>query len=149
MAIAITNLRGNCLIVARNLDDLNLVLPHHGLYDSTAGQKHEISDSEFDQVRFREKILTFDGTSLNYADSNFSMENEEDLTAHIADQKKVLDNILEAPRFGEGTLKTDAQNYRTALDNLDISSVTYPFTKTLERHMSDLGHTVVSSLQYK
>jgi len=149
MAIAITNLRGNCLIVARNLDDLNAVLPHHGLYDSAAGQKHEISESEFDQVRFREKILTFDGTSLNYADNDFSMPDEENLTAHIEDSKKILDNILAAPRFGEGALKTDAQSYRAELDNLDISSVTYPFTKTLERHMSDVGHTVVSSLQFK
>ena len=64
MAIAITNLRGECILIARNTDDMNKAMPHNELYDSAAGQKHDISESEFTQIQQAEKNLRFDGTSF-------------------------------------------------------------------------------------
>ena len=94
MAIAITNLRGNCIMIARDIDELNWVYPSHGLYEH---------------------------------------------------QKNLLKGKIE--NKSDHPLKTAAETYLTALENIDISSFSYPFTTTLEKHMSDQGHTVVSSLQ--
>ena len=145
MAIAITNLRGECILIAKNTDDMNLAMPHNGLYDSAAGQKHDISESEFTQVQQAEKHLKFDGTSLVYEDVNMSFNNEQALITYINIHKTDLEKKV--IYLNEGTLKTDAENYIGILDTFDTSSVSFPMTTSLEKHMSDLGHTVVSSLQ--
>lgn len=145
MAIAITNLRGNCIMIARDIDELNWVYPSHGLYDNVAGKKHTITEAEFTQLQLREKFLKYDGTTISYEDHNFEMSDEVNMLAHIEHQKNLLKGKIE--NKSDHALKAAAETYLTALENIDISSFSYPFTTTLEKHMSDQGHTVVSSLQ--
>ena len=54
---------------------------------------------------------------------------------------------LYLPKHISNSFGTELQAYKTLVENFDTSSLTYPTNISFERHLLNLGHPIISTLQ--
>ena len=137
------NLPGTLCAIAANDTDLNNLN-----IDLDTVKKITINDSVFTQVQLSEKYPeSYNGDTVTYVDASFSPGylNEESFQSDINRNIPLIDAFLinneDHPDY------TKWNNFKTQLETLDIGSITYPYNKSLEKHLSDNSLTVLNTLQ--
>tara|TARA_R100001244_G_C5109626_1_gene120837 strand:+ start:69 stop:539 length:471 start_codon:yes stop_codon:yes gene_type:complete len=132
-------------------DALNLNLPDYNIVS--------VTDDQFNSVISNDKNITYDGTTLTLTsrteevgdidpeiggatEVSCSQSNLED---HIGKIKESLNNFLVS---NSGHIKfTECQNYYNYLDNLDMSTLTFPVNGYWEKYCVDNSIPFVHPLQ--
>jgi len=107
----------------------------------------EVSQSDFDSVKLVQKLCTgYNGDIPIYTDPKLPVDiSKDNLNNYINNIKKnikyFLDNNKNHPDIQKWT------NYYSQLNTLDLNSLTYPLTKSLEKYFYDLGQPSLHPLQ--
>jgi len=116
-----------------DMNQSNLLLSTYKIFD--------ISDSDLVALKTGSKIVaSHDGSTVTYEDAAAMVfADEAQLQAYIANFISKIDAFLEN---NAGHAQYDKwNNYKTQLNNFDTSALSYPFSKTLEKHFSDNSQT--------
>jgi hypothetical protein len=142
---------GNKYKIAANDEELNQINCDQNCYVVVT-----ITDQEFDYLRYNEtkdckgykydtnSIIWVDKVAPNWTESYVSLEALED---EIAGTKEAVDRFIsESPSHAQ---IAKWQQFRTDLDAVDTSGITFPTTnmKSLQRIMLDQGLTALHTLQ--
>ena len=135
------NLPGTLCAIAANDTDLNNLN-----IDLDTVKKITMSDSVFAQVQLSEKYPeSYNGDTVTYVDVSSEYLNKEQFQSDINSRIPLIDAFLinneDHPDY------TKWNNFKTQLEALDIGSITYPYDKSLERHLSDNSLTILNTLQ--
>ena len=137
------NLPGTLCAIAANDTDLNNLN-----IDLDTVKKITMSDSVFAQVQLSEKYPeSYNGDTVTYVDASFSPGylNEESFQSDINRNIPLIDAFLinneDHPDYTKWNM------FKTQLTNLNVDGLTYPYQKSLERHLSDNSLTILNTLQ--
>ena len=135
------NLPGTLCAIAANDTDLNNLN-----IDLDTVKKITINDSVFTQVQLSEKYPeSYNGDTVTYVDVSSEYLNKEQFQSDINSRIPLIDAFLinneDHPDYTKWNM------FKTQLEALDISSITYPYNKSLEKHLSDNSLTVLNTLQ--
>ena len=135
------NLPGTLCAIAANDTDLNNLN-----IDLDTVKKITMSDSVFAQVQLSEKYPeSYNGDTVTYVDVSSEYLNKEQFQSDINSRIPLINAFLinneDHPDY------TKWNNFKTQLETLDIGSITYPYNKSLEKHLSDNSLTVLNTLQ--
>ena len=129
-----------CAIAANNTDLNNLNI------DLDTIKKITIDDSVFSQVQLSESFPeSYDGETVIYAVVSHSYENQEIFQTDINNRISLINRFLKFN--GDHPDYTKWNNFKTQLENLDIKGLTYPYEKSLEKHLFDNSLTFLNPLQ--
>lgn len=129
-----------CAIAANDADLNNLNIDLDGV------KKISIDDSVFTQVQLSEKFpISYNGETVNYIDYADSHTSQEQFQSVIDDRISSINNFLISNENHPDYTKWN--NFKTQLTNLNINDLTYPYEKSLEKHLSDNSLTVLNILQ--
>ena len=129
-----------CAIAANNTDLNNLNI------DLDTIKKITIDDSVFSQVQLSESFPeSYDGETVIYAVVSHSYENQEIFQTDINNRISLINRFLKFN--GDHPDYTKWNNFKTQLENLDIEGLTYPYEKSLEKHLFDNSLTFLNPLQ--
>jgi|TARA_B110000285_G_C14761751_1_gene439868 hypothetical protein len=129
-----------CAIAANNTDLNNLNI------DLDTIKKITIDDSVFSQVQLSESFPeSYDGETVIYAVVSHSYENQEIFQTDINNRISLINRFLKFN--GDHPDYTKWNNFKTQLENLDIKGLTYPYEKSLEKHLLDNSLTFLNPLQ--
>ena len=129
-----------CAIAANNTDLNNLNI------DLDTIKKITIDDSVFSQVQLSESFPeSYDGETVIYAVVSHSYENQEIFQTDINNRISLINRFLKFN--GDHPDYTKWNNIKTQLENLDIKGLTYPYEKSLEKHLLDNSLTFLNPLQ--
>jgi len=143
------NIKGTLYKIAENQSDLNNL----NIIDS---DYKIIEDSQytFDQIKFGNRIpVSYNNNIITYLDTTILLKNKE---SFLFTDKKLLQNYIdnfkqEIKKFTDNNpnhpLFSRWNDYYTQLNNLNLDSITYPFTKSLEQYFKDLGQPSLNPLQ--
>ena len=151
MAYIVTNREKNITFISKDLEQAKaqyngIEIYHNGL----AGHFITISDADFNTLLSNEKIAVVNSdlsvTLRDRADGEIlDFSSKEKLDVYISSLKERISDIMK--RKKEGLFKNELSAYKTLLENLDTSSITYPLNTTLEKYLIDQGNTVLHPLQ--
>ena len=135
------NLPGTLCAIAANDTDLNNLN-----IDLDTVKKITINDSVFTQVQLSEKYPeSYNGDTVTYVDVSSEYLNKEQFQSDINSRIPLINAFLinneDHPDYTKWNM------FKTQLEALDISSITYPYNKSLEKHLSDNSLTVLNTLQ--
>ncbi len=148
------NIPGALYRIAENESDLNNLN-----IDKSTYKIIEDSQSNFEAIKYGTKhILKYNNNTITYEDivptpiadrlnkkGDIIKSASEQLNDNISFYKKRIKQFLENnpnhPLFDRWN------QYYNQLDSLNLESITYPFTKTLEQYFNDLGQPSYNSLQ--
>ena len=107
---------------------------------------------EFNKIRHNEADVTYSGNTITVTDINTAsdwtyVENAEGLQSVIDIQIDACEKFLNS--FPNHAWAADVTTYRNYCTSFDTSSITYPMTKTWERHLTDSGVSFFSVLELK
>ena len=142
---------GNKFKIAANDEELNQINCDVNNYEVVT-----ITDQEFDYLRYNEtkdckgykydtnSIIWVDKVAPNWTETYISLESLED---EISNTKEVIDRFISENSSHPQIAKW--QQFRTDLDAVDTSGITFPTTnmKSLQRIMLDQGLTALHTLQ--
>ena len=129
-----------CAIAANNTDLNNLNI------DLDTIKKITIDDSVFTQVQLSESFPeSYNGETVIYAVVPHSYENQEIFQTDINNRISLINRFLKFN--GDHPDYTKWNNFKTQLENLDIKGLTYPYEKSLEKHLLDNSLTFLNPLQ--
>ena len=135
------NVAGSLCAIAANDTDLNNLN-----IDLDGVKKISIDDSVFTQVQLSEKYpISYNGETVNYIDYADSHTSQEQFQSVIDDRISSINNFLTSNENHPDYTKWN--NFKTQLTNLNINDLTYPYEKSLEKHLSDNSLTVLNILQ--
>ena len=153
-----TSLNGIVAIAADQaaLDNLNvdIVKSNYTVVD--------ISDEVFNNVRLNKSWISYDGTNITehgrlgpneVTDGEivpFSVPTDQGIPVII--NASQLELIIEKSKgelknYLKGNENSTASSYLTALESINISTITFPMYQSLEEYMESQGHTVIHPLQ--
>jgi|TARA_E500000318_G_C3559392_1_gene212678 hypothetical protein len=94
-----------------------------------------VTDSVFqDLITDVKDTSTYSGTTATINDVDAVSLSEED----FKDQKEKIENrLMSFKNAFDNDLATRANTYLTALGNVDVSSITFPLAKTVNKYMKD------------
>jgi hypothetical protein len=156
MAYAITNKDYSLSFISKDLEQLKLQYPGYAHYQNgLAGHLVTLSDADFILLQANEKVFSYDGTTVTLNDlqtgSNpeithptFS-NNEIKLKNYIENIINRIDNVYN--KHSNNSFGVELLAYKNLLQGFDTSSITYPFNKSIERHLLDLSHPIICTLQ--
>jgi hypothetical protein len=134
------NVDGTIYRIAENQSDLN------NLNISDANYKIiEDSQSNFDFVKYGNKLAKYNNNTIIYIDQTISFKNREQLQQYIIlfknSIKQFTDNNPNHPLFSRWN------DYINQLNTLNLDSITYPLNKSLEQYFKDQNQVSLSPLQ--
>jgi len=149
MAYVFTNKTPTQLVFgSKDLEQASLQYPGWVSYQNgQAGEMFTVSDADFVLLQTQEKIWSHNGTNYVLLDSTrvgFN-NNKEMMDIEINHRVNRINEIL--GRYESNSFGAELQAYKTVLQNLDTSSISYPLTTTLERYLINQGHPIVGYLQ--
>ena len=135
------NLPGTLCAIAANDTDLNNLN-----IDLDTVKKITINDSVFTQVQLSEKYPeSYNGDTVTYVDVSFEYLNKEQFQSDINSRIPLINAFLinneDHPDYTKWNM------FKTQLTNLNVDGLTYPYQKSLERHLSDNSLTILNTLQ--
>lgn len=147
MAFIYFNINRQPCMGVRNENDLKL---HRGDFDfiKADGRLKTVSDDDFNSYICGEKLASLDGDNVVISDQLIHPETaatdgenltsemfENDKNHYIKQLNKFLDHHsakLSRPEFSD--LNTRLQAFKTALENVDSSSISFPLNVNFERY---------------
>jgi len=149
MAYVITNKNYSITFISKDLEQASFQFPGLALYQNGhAGYVIEISDADFVALQTAQKDYAHNGTNVVLEDkTSRPFANETDLKFYIDAVLKKLDTVIK--KNSDNSYKAECVSYKALLENLDTSTITYPLIKSLEKHLYDLGHPILSPLQIR
>lgn len=148
MAYAITNKEHSLSFISKDQNELSCQFPGYAMYQNgTAGYCFEISNDDFIKLQTLEKQFSYDQNQVTLVDFSTPVifSSEQQLKDHI---KMILDSLNQyLPKHISNSFGTELQAYKTLVENFDTSSLTYPTNVSFERHLLNLGHPIISTLQ--
>ena len=151
MAYIVTNLEKSISFISKDLEQAKAQYNGIEIYQNgLAGHFITISDADFNTLLSNEKIAVVNSdlsvTLRDRADGEIlDFSSKEKLDVYISSLKERISDIMK--RKKEGLFKNELSAYKTLLENLDTSSITYPLNTTLEKYLIDQGNTVLHPLQ--
>jgi len=152
MAYIVTNLEKSISFISKDLEQAKAQYNGIEIYQNgLAGNFITISDTDFNTLLLNEKIAVVNSDlSVTLRDrvadgAILDFSSKEKLDKYISSLKERISDVLQNKE--ESTFKNELSAYKTLLENLDTSSITYPFNTTLEKYLIDQGNTVLHTLQ--
>lgn len=151
MAYIVTDLEKIISFISKDLEQAKAQYNGIEIYQNgLAGHFITISDADFNTLLSNEKIAVVNSdlsvTLRDRADGEIlDFSSKEKLDKYISSLKERISDVLQNKK--ESTFKNELSAYKTLLENLDTSSISYPFNTTLEKYLIDQGNTVLHSLQ--
>jgi hypothetical protein len=156
MAYAITNKNYSLSFISKDLEQLKLQYPGYAHYQNgLAGHLVTLSDADFILLQVNEKVFSYDGTTVILND--LQTEPNPEITHPIfSNNETILKNHIEYiisaidrayNKHSKNSFGEELLAYKNLLQGLDTSEITYPLNKSVERHLLDLGHPIIGTLQ--
>jgi len=139
MAYFIFN-EGNLISIAANETDKNSLPISHSYVVK------DVSDSDFLKVKKQISTASLSGDTVTLTDLDSPNLSEDDLQGYFTNVISRIDQFLDAGN-SDKSLHTDISNYKTYLQGLDTSTLTFPLTKTWEEYCEENTIAYVSPLQ--
>ena len=135
------NIEGTICKIAENLSDLNNLNISQSDYEII-----EDSETNFNLVKLGSKyIVKYNNNNIIYADLTDSFKDINQLQIVVNNLKTIIKNFtdrnLNHPSFNRWN------DYYNQLNNLNLNSITYPLSKSLEQYFNDLGQPSYNILQ--
>lgn len=135
------NVEGTISRIAENMADLNNL----NIIQSTYKIIEDTSEN-FNLTRLGKKYpISYNNDIINYSYYPVKFNSKDQLKKTIEEQIKSIKNFIEQNSNHPDKNKWD--NYASQLNNFNINSINYPFTKSLEEHFNDIGQPSFSILQ--
>lgn len=149
MAYVVTNKNYSLTFISKDLEQASFQYPGISIYQNGhAGYVIEISNDDFIALQTAQKEYAHDGTNVVFEDKTTEpFANETDLKFYI---DRVIENLATViNKHSDNSYKSECVAYKALLESLDTSTITYPLNKSLEKHLYDLGHPILSPLQIR
>tara|TARA_Y100001937_G_C7116426_1_gene330353 strand:+ start:411 stop:854 length:444 start_codon:yes stop_codon:yes gene_type:complete len=145
MAYIIFNNRGELLNIAANDTELGW-----WVFADNCTVK-DVSQSDFDNVRFNLMTCSLDGDTINY-ESKLGIDTDgTPFTTYIwtdaAELQSHLDLLKNKLQESIDNGHTQYQDYLNYLESFDVSSLTYPLNQSWEQWCNDNGVNFYNTLQ--
>jgi len=148
MALALITEHNDIFLISENMDKLKLQYPHYGLFENNhSGKIINISQEDFNALIDRTKNVTYNGTDLVFETLNPIIENKESMDQDIESLLNCVDNGCKKNK--NSAWGTELNAYKTILNNIDTSSINYPYNGTVETYLKSMGHSVIGTLQIR
>ena len=141
MAYLIFNNDNHLIKIAANdsdRDSQNIVLSDHIV--------KSVSDSDFLKVRTDIATATYDGTNVTIVDQSNSFLNETQLKKQINNIINLASDFLKTNNNGN-SLYNSINEYKLYLEDLDTSSFSFPYEKSIEQYCDENSITFYHPLQ--
>ena len=135
------NIEGTLYKISENqsdLDNLNIPQSVYKIIESSQENFNEVKLGKKDVVKYQGENIIFSNIVIYSIDQEnlFSVVNRNKLIIN-----QFLNNNKNHPLFNSW------QNYYNQLNNLNLSTITYPLNKSLEQYFDDLGQPSYNILQ--
>jgi len=140
MAYLIFNNDNHLIKIAANdsdRDSQNIVLSDHIV--------KSVSDSDFLKVRTDIATATYDGTNVTIVDQSTSFPNEAQLKKKINNVINLASDFLRTNQ--SNSLYNSINDYKLYLEDLDTSSFSFPYEKSIEQYCNENSITFYHPLQ--
>jgi len=138
MAYLIFN--GNNLYKIATSDDK----AHLNIEDSFYNVK-TVSDSDFNNVKQNKKSVKLSSDTVVYEDLSFNFTAQENLQSYINEVITHLEYFLQ--NNSSNSMYSVLETYRDLLQSVDISSISYPLSKSWEEYCVENSITYYNPLQ--
>lgn len=134
---------GNNYFLGIGSSEANLKSLHTNLdiWHKPQGLVHTISDDDFNALNLNTKtfVSITDGAPV-LENNTFVNCNQDDLIFVRQEINNTIDRALAIGDFSNNSaFETAINNYKTALNNWDLSTVTYPVQTSIEKAFEDAG----------
>ena len=154
MAYIVTNKEKSISFISKDLEQLSGQYPGYEIYkNGIAGHLITISDADFNLLISHQKEATVNSDlsvtltdKVLAADEVPGFSSKEQLDSYISVIKERINHSIHQ-RESDNTYKNELETYKTLLENLNTSSITYPLNTSLEKYLIDQGNTILSPLQ--
>tara|TARA_R110000824_G_scaffold126291_1_gene285831 strand:+ start:284 stop:715 length:432 start_codon:yes stop_codon:yes gene_type:complete len=141
MAKALFDKNINGLYKVCTNDNINNYNTDLGMYNVV-----DISDDNFASITKELKTITYDGTTVSYADAVPNFSTEASLKVVISNRVfQITDFCRECNQ--SNPLYNGILAYKEALEGIDTSSISYPLEKSLEQYCEENSITYYHPLQ--
>jgi hypothetical protein len=131
---------GSLYNIVENENDLNLLNIIKEDYITIS-----ISPEDFFEIKLNIKsVVRYENNSVIYENLTHSLE-KEDLLFHLEILKTKINNFLKNNKNHSSFDKWN--NYLNQLNSFNVNSLTFPLTKSFEKHLFDSNQTVYNILQ--
>lgn len=146
MAIALITESNQVFLISENMEKLKFQFPHYGIFENNhAGKMINISQEDFDTLQEETKKATYNGTNLIFETLDAVWEKKEGMDVTI---KSMIEKIDRAYKGNENNVwGAELNAFKTLLNNIDTSSISFPYNGTLQTYLKSQGHPIISSLQ--
>jgi len=147
MAYAVTNNQNSLSFISKDSQQLGLQCPNYASLESTnSGKVLEITEDQFISLQKGIKQFTYDGSTITLVDNTLNFpQNEQSLIDVINFHKEAIDQVL--IKHKNNAFGIELNSFKTVLENIDTSSITYPMTKSLMQYCLDNDNDIISVLQ--
>ena len=148
MALALITEHNQVYLISEKMDKLKLQDPHYGLFENNhVGKIINISQEDFNLLKEGTNNVTYNGTSLVFETINPIIENKESMDRDIKSLIDIVDNAYKKNQ--NNVWGTELNSYKQILNNIDTSSINYPYNGTVEKYLKSQGHSVIGTLQIR
>ena len=95
-----------------------------------------------------DEISNYENSTITYTENPLALEgtkNKESLDAVIQNKIQNIDGSMS--NEGRPTIHVKLNSWKTVLQNLDTSVLSYPINSTIEKYLLDQGQEIFSTLQ--
>lgn len=125
-----------------DLNSLNLPNPIGSAYNVQT-----ISDADFELVRTNQKSVSFDGTTITYADQTWKFPNEANLKGYMDGFPLFRCSSFLNCNESTHAMYSNVIDYQNTLLGFDRESITYPLNTSWEQYCSSNSITYYHPLQ--
>jgi len=135
------NIEGVLYKIAENQSDLNNLNIPQSVYKII-----ESSQENFNDVKLGKKdVVKYQGENIIFSNVLIYSITQEKLFSVVNQNKLIINQFLNNNK--NHPLFNSWQNYYNQLNNLNLSTITYPLNKSLEQYFDDLGQPSYNILQ--
>jgi len=148
MAYLLTNLEYFPMAIAKDMEEVKLKETRWQAFQlGKIGHLVEISNSDFVSLQTALKDIVYDGTNTSLIDRErirFS-QNAEELQNSINLLVQQVDDVI--PKYVNTSFETELNNYKTNLQSIDTSSISYPMDVSIEQYLLNQNKSILGYLQ--
>jgi len=148
MAYLLTNLEYYPMAIAKDMEEVKLKETRWQAFQlGKIGHLVEISNSDFVSLQTALKDIVYDGTNTSLIDRErirFS-QNAEELQNSINLLVQQVDDVI--PKYVNTSFETELNNYKTNLQSIDTSSISYPMDVSIEKYLLNQNKSILGCLQ--
>ena len=129
------------LAIGSSEANLKTLYPNLDIWYKPQGCLFTISDADFEALNLNAKQFeSITDGAVVLSDVTYESVSESDMESTKTVAIGAIDKALSTCDFSNNsTFETAINNYKTALNNWDLSTVTFPVSKSLEKAFEDAG----------